>query len=817
MNNNYKAKKQLINELKKVCKYIKKLEKIKNEHDSIETSLKERENRYRTLLENLPQKIFLKDKNSVYISCNENFARDLNIEPKEIVGKTDYEFFSKKLADKYRKDDRRIMKSGKIEDIEEKYIQNGKEYWVHTVKTPVKNENGDVTGILGIFWDISNQKESEIALKRAEEKWTSLVENAPNFIMIVDREGLIHFINHGVEGIPISKAIRSKIYDYIDSEFHSIVRKTLNKVFKNGECGRYIVKGVGPSGPKFKSSWYETHVGPIKLEDNIVAATLISSDITERKKTMDALAVSEKNYREIFNGVKEAIIIHNSETGDIIDINRAACKMLKINREEIIHDGLQVLAKVNSKFSKKEALKRIKLAADGKPQVIEWYNIDSAMKSHWIEASVRKANIGGKECVLSVARDITEHKLMDEKIKRRLEMEKTLTKLSETLVKTKNLDVEIKRVLGILGELFNVDYVSFFQIKEDGNFWENTYEWSCKGTKPKKNKFSYIPSCNFYGWVKRLEQNKIVAVPNIKELPAKILKDIKKFKKQKISSFLFLPLFYEKKIFGALGLFNIKKTHTWQSADIEILKTAGEIITSSLVKERYHNELSKTLKELEYERHRFKELAKQTINSQENERLYLSSEIHDEFIQNLIATLYFIEKCKIPSQDKKMKEAKEKVINLIKTSIDSGRRLISEIEPIKEPEIGLIQAIKKNINFRITDKKINVNFVHPENPLKMEFETKINILRIIQEAIMNVQKHSKATRLDLEIKIKKNKLFIEIKDNGVGFNVKSISKVDDMHYGLLMMQERANLIDGSLTIKSKIGKGTHIKGVFPYR
>jgi len=126
-----------------------------------EKALKVSENKYKTLLENLPQKIFLKDINSIYISCNENYTKDLKIKAAEIAGKTDYDFFPKESAEKYRADDKRIMKSGKTEDINEKYIQRGKEVFVHTVKTPVKDQAGNVIGILGIFWDITAQRQAQ--------------------------------------------------------------------------------------------------------------------------------------------------------------------------------------------------------------------------------------------------------------------------------------------------------------------------------------------------------------------------------------------------------------------------------------------------------------------------------------------------------------------------------------------------------------------------------------------------------------------------------------------------------------------------------
>jgi len=126
------------------------------------------------LIENLPQKIFLKGSNSVYVSCNENYARDLKIRPDEINGKTDYDFYPKELAEKYRADDQRIMRLGNIEDIEERYIQNGQEAWVHTVKTPIKDEKGNVTGILGIFWDITEHKRAEEELKSSRKQLRAL-------------------------------------------------------------------------------------------------------------------------------------------------------------------------------------------------------------------------------------------------------------------------------------------------------------------------------------------------------------------------------------------------------------------------------------------------------------------------------------------------------------------------------------------------------------------------------------------------------------------------------------------------------------------
>ena len=150
------------------------------ERRQMEVVLRANEKKYRTLLENLPQRIFLKDKNSTYISCNSNYAGDLGIEPDEIIGKTDYDFFPKKLADKYKGDDKRIRASGTIEDLVESYVQDGEERYIHIIKVPVRDENGE-KNVLGLFWDITDEKMAEEKVEKAYDELLEKSERLEKF------------------------------------------------------------------------------------------------------------------------------------------------------------------------------------------------------------------------------------------------------------------------------------------------------------------------------------------------------------------------------------------------------------------------------------------------------------------------------------------------------------------------------------------------------------------------------------------------------------------------------------------------------------
>lgn len=179
---------QMTEDLQKRTTSIDNLNREIELRKKIELSLRRSEDKYKTLLKNIPQRIFYKDINSVYLLCNASYAEDLGITPDEIKGKTDYNFYPVKLADKYTTDDKRVIESGKREELEEKYIVGDKEIYIHMSKSPVVDEDGNIIGVFGIFWDITASKMAEQRQNQLLEQLEKVNQELKDFAYIVSHD-----------------------------------------------------------------------------------------------------------------------------------------------------------------------------------------------------------------------------------------------------------------------------------------------------------------------------------------------------------------------------------------------------------------------------------------------------------------------------------------------------------------------------------------------------------------------------------------------------------------------------------------------------
>jgi PAS domain S-box-containing protein len=139
------------------------------ERRQAESELRRSERLNRNLLQHLPHRILVKDRESVTIFCNANYASDLGLQVDDVIGKHALSFYPRAQAEAHDKDDQEVMLSGVMKSTEEAYDANGLERWVRTVKVPYRDEKRQVIGVLVVFEDITERRELELQCQQAQK------------------------------------------------------------------------------------------------------------------------------------------------------------------------------------------------------------------------------------------------------------------------------------------------------------------------------------------------------------------------------------------------------------------------------------------------------------------------------------------------------------------------------------------------------------------------------------------------------------------------------------------------------------------------
>jgi len=168
-------------------RHLVELERSLFEHRRTKDALKNTEMFYQALVESLPQYILRKDTKGRFVFVNQKFCSALGRTLEEILGKTDWDFFPASLAEKYHQDDLRVIATHEpIDTIEANQTPQGDRIFVHVIKTPLYDASGQVVGIQGIFWDVTERKKMEEALAYERDLLQALLENIPDRIYFKD-------------------------------------------------------------------------------------------------------------------------------------------------------------------------------------------------------------------------------------------------------------------------------------------------------------------------------------------------------------------------------------------------------------------------------------------------------------------------------------------------------------------------------------------------------------------------------------------------------------------------------------------------------
>jgi len=239
-----------------------------------------------------PMSVFWKDAELRYVGCNDAFAKDAGIPcPDDIISKDDYQLSWKEQAEQYRADDRLVIDSGipKLSYDELQTRLDGTQIWLRTSKVPLRNEADEVIGVLGVYVDITERKQAEIANTRLLLNQRSILDNLPMMAWLKDTESRLLMVNE-----PYANACGHSVEECIGKTDLELFPREMAEKFMSDD--RYVcIHGrrrqveeqiMTPDGPR----WHFTCKTPLHDEQGqIIGTTGVAQDITARKEAEQAL------------------------------------------------------------------------------------------------------------------------------------------------------------------------------------------------------------------------------------------------------------------------------------------------------------------------------------------------------------------------------------------------------------------------------------------------------------------------------------------------------------------------------------------------
>ncbi|MBW2662376.1 MAG: PAS domain S-box protein [Deltaproteobacteria bacterium] len=388
-------------------------------HKQAEEALRDSRNMLQTVLDSIPSAVFWKDRDSVYLGGNRTWLAATRLKSlEEVVGKSDYDLpWKREQADSFREDDSRVMESGIPEyDIIEPYLRaDGINAWAKSNKVPVRDAEGNITGILGTYEDITDLKGKEAEIKASEFRFKELFNYMSSGVAIYEaKDNGNDFIfkdfnraGERIENVKKENLLGKSVLEI----FPGVKEFGLFDVFKRvWETGKPEDHPVSLYKDERVTGWRENYI--YKLPSGEIVA--VYDDITERKQTEEALRESEEKYRSMMESMKDAAYISSSEFR-IEYMNPAMID--RVGRDasgELCHKAIYDTDEKCSwcVFDQVQQKEHVEYEV-ANPKDNRYYSVTSSPISH-TDGTVSK---------LTIFHDITEIKTMEENLRQSQKME----------------------------------------------------------------------------------------------------------------------------------------------------------------------------------------------------------------------------------------------------------------------------------------------------------------------------------------------------------------------------------------------------------
>lgn len=199
------------------------------------------------------------------------------------------------------------------------------------------------------------------------------------------------------------------------------------------------------------------------------------------------------------------------------------------------------------------------------------------------------------------------------------------------------------------------------------------------------------------------------------------------------------------------------------------------------------------------------------IKAQEEERKRLSREIHDgpaQMMANVLMRSNLIDRIyREKGAEKALQEIQDLKVN-VRNALSEVRRIIYDLRPMALDDLGITPTLKKYLSTVMEyNPGADIQFISYNNERRISSDYEVAIFRLVQESVNNALKHGKSSLIHVKIEWLRDEINVVVKDNGKGFDT---DNVREGSFGIIGMKERIDLLKGTITISSAVGKGTTV-------
>ena len=366
-----------------------------------------------TIVESIPVRAFWKDRASRYLGCNTAFARDAGVaSPAELIGRTDHDLGWREQAELYRADDRQVMESGvpRLAYEEPQTTADGRTIWLRTSKVPLRDATGAVIGVLGIYDDITAQREAEELLRFTQ----FATDRAPDAIARFDASGRLLYANAtlgALVGFTVAELTAGRVadiaLDFDDARFASWWQSLERSGSQHFESqlrhrdGRLIPVEVSANHVRFGAR---------------ECVVTFMRDATGRHASAAQLRESEQRFRDLFEKSPDPCWLINADNLFVLCNQAAATRLGYDDPDELRHTHPSALSppfQADGRCSRAAAEAMMARAhADGVHR-FEWIHRTRAGRDLPVEVTLARIEFDGQAQLYCVWRDISERKAQE--------------------------------------------------------------------------------------------------------------------------------------------------------------------------------------------------------------------------------------------------------------------------------------------------------------------------------------------------------------------------------------------------------------------